>query len=229
MCEAFLNDAHDAAMEEHNFGYYVKLARVVCGNLDGIQDDPLLATLEEYEEIYPEYLDYSNMSAFMAEIANDSVQNFNEHLSRNLQPIFCRFLSLNMSLDPNFEDEPQVIKKLALHVYKILSNQLTMWPFSVPVTDDRIVKCRELLDEYFPWFQFLSVDQENEVDEEFEEDGEDAMDVDENEVDEEFEEDGEDAMDVNELDGLLNDANQPLPQNEQEDVIYTSFLLIILD
>lgn len=85
-----------------------------------------------------------------------------------------------------------------------------MWPFSVPRTDDRIVKCPNLLDEYFPWFHFLSIVQENEVDEEFEEDGEDAMDVDE-------------------LDGLLNDANQPLPQNEQEDVIYTSFLLIILD
>jgi len=28
---------------------------------------------------------------------------------------------------------------------------------------------------------------------------------------------------------LLNDANQPLPQHEQEDVIYTRFLLIILD
>ena len=85
-----------------------------------------------------------------------------------------------------------------------------MWPFSVPVTDDMIVKCQKNLDEYFPWFHFLSVVQENEVDEEFEEHGEDAMDVDE-------------------LEGLLNDANQPLPQYEQEDVIYTSFLLIILD
>ncbi len=35
MCEAFLDDAQDAAMEEHNSSYYVKLARVVCGNLDG--------------------------------------------------------------------------------------------------------------------------------------------------------------------------------------------------
>jgi hypothetical protein len=115
-----------------------------------------------------------------------------------------------MSLDSNFEDEPQVMKKLALYVYKILSNQATVWPFSVPVTDDRNVKCRELLDEFFLWFRFLSVVQENEVDEKFEEDGEDAMDVDE-------------------LEGLLNDANQPLPQYEQEDLIYTSFLLIILD
>ena len=76
-----------------------------------------------------------------------------------------------MSLDSNFEDEPQVMKKLALYVYKILSNQATVWPFSVPVTDDRIVKCRELLDEFFLWFRFLSVVQENEVDEKFEEDG----------------------------------------------------------
>ena len=72
------------------------------------------------------------------------------------------------------------------------------------------MKCQNLLYEYFLWFRFLSVVQENEVDEEFKEDGEDAMDVDE-------------------LEGLLNDANQPLPQYEQEDVIYTSFLLIILD
>ena len=123
MCEAFVDDAQDAAMEEHNSRYYVRLARVVCGRLDGIQDDPLVATLREYQEIFSEHLDYSNMSAFMAEIAIDSVQNFNEHLSRNLQPIFCRLLCLNKSLDPNFEDEPQVMKKLALHVYKILSNQ----------------------------------------------------------------------------------------------------------
>jgi hypothetical protein len=36
-------------------------------------------------------------------------------------------------------------------------------------------------------------------------------------------------MDVGELVDLLNDANQPLPQYEKEDVIHTSFLLIILD
>ena len=208
MCEAFVNDVPDAAMEEHNCNYYAKLARVVCGRLNGIQDDPLLATIEEYQRIYPEHLDYSNTSAFMAEIANDSVQNFNEHLSRNLQSIFCRLLCLDMTLDPNFGDEHQIIKKLAIHIYKLLSNQATVWPFSVPITDDRIAKCNNLLDEYFMWFRFLS-------------------DVEENEVVEEFEEDEEDAMEVDELEGLLNDANQPLPQYEQEDVIYTNFLLIV--
>lgn len=211
MCEAFVNDAPDAALEEHDSSYYVKLAQVVCGRVNGIQDDLMLATLEEYQRIYPEPLDYTNMSSFMAEIANDSVQNFNEHLSRNLQSIFCRLLYLDMSFDPNYDDEPQVLRKLALHVFKILSNQATVWPYSVPVTDDRIAKCQDLLDEYFEWFGFLSDGQENEVDEEFEEDGEDAMDVDE-------------------LDGLLDDANQPipqlpLPQHEQEDVIDTSFFI----
>jgi hypothetical protein len=151
-------------INDHDQNYYYSLFLAVCGNERRNPDERLDATINEvYSQVFPaeDALDSANMGAFMAEIANDSVQNFNEHISRNIQPIFCRLLCLNMSLDPNFEDGPQVIKKLALHVYKLLSNQATVWPFSVPVTDERIAKCQALIEQYFNWFQFLTQDEEN--------------------------------------------------------------------
>ncbi len=65
------------------------------------------------------------------------------------QETYSLFSAAYFALTCPWKDEPQVMKKLALYVYKFLSNQATVWPFSVPVTDDRIAKCQDLLDEYF--------------------------------------------------------------------------------
>ena len=114
------------------------------------------------------------MSTFMAEIANDSVQNFNEHISRNTRPIFCRLMILNMNMDHDFQDSAKIKGKLALHIFKLLSNQMTVWPHSVPQTEARFAKCQSLIEEYFNWFQFLLINNE---DEEENEEDDDAIDL----------------------------------------------------
>ena len=132
MCQDF-EQGNRNAFVEHDQEYYCDLARAVCGRIVttvGLQD----TVNAEYSQIFPanEALHYVNMSAFMAEIANDSVQNFNEHISRNTQAIFCRLMILNMNMDHDFQDSAKIKGKLALHIFKLLSNQMTVWPHSVP-------------------------------------------------------------------------------------------------
>jgi len=216
---------------EHDANYYVKLARAVCGRLDDIQDEQLRASCEVFQESFPDHLDYTNMSVFMSELAVSSVQNFNEHLSRNIQAIVCRLLGLEMSLDPDFFDESTVIRKLALHIYKLLSNQVTVWPYSVEITDIRVRQCSRLIEKYFPWFQFLSMSEDaaDFRDFDYNPDRDEVENEQENDVDNEIDAD----IDEEELEGLLNDADQPLPQQQQqeeeEQVSYESYLLKFLD
>ena len=132
------------AFVEHDQSYYYDLAHAVCG--EEVRTVGLQATIDgEYSQIFPanEALDFGNMSKFMAEMANDSVQNFNEHISRNTQPIFCRLMILNMNMDHDFQDSAKIKEKLALHIFKLLSNQMTVWPHSVPQTDARFAKCQK--------------------------------------------------------------------------------------
>ena len=211
MCE-------DEDIVEHDQNYYYSLARAVCGNVQDIQDERLRASCEIFEESFDVPLDLSDLSTILAELAIDSVQNFNEHVSRNLQPIFCRLLWLQMYMDPLFVEDSTVIQKLALHVYKLLSNQATVWPHSVPRTRARVVKCQRLIELYFPWFRFLS------------ELGDDRRDRDFNpnrNIQEDEEEDDDDIdmeIDEEELEGLLNDAEQPLPQQQQEDEVINQII-----
>jgi hypothetical protein len=60
-----------------------------------------------------------------------------------------------MNLDHNFQDSAKTKEKLALHIFKLLSNQRTVWPHSVPQTDARFEKCQTLIEEYFTGFQFF--------------------------------------------------------------------------
>ena len=180
MCQDFERGNRNAFVE-HDQEYYCDLARAVCGIIVttvGLQD----TVDEEYSRIFPanEALHYVNMSAFMAEIANDSVQNFNEHISRNTKPIFCRLMILRMNLDPEFHDSAKIKGKLALHIFKLLSNQMTVWPHSVPETEARLEKCQILIEQYFPWFEFLLINNDNEEDqdEEEEDDDDDPIDLD---------------------------------------------------
>ena len=164
MCENF-EQGNINAFVDHDQKYYYDLAHAVCGRR--VTTAGLQATVNgEYSQIFPanEALDFGHMSTFMAEIANASIQNFNEHISRNTQPIFCRLMILKMNLDPNFQDNVKIKGKLALHIFKLLSNQMTVWPHSVPQTEARFAKCHTLIEEYFPWFQFLLINNDEDED-----------------------------------------------------------------
>jgi len=185
-------------MIEHDQNYYVKLSRAVCGNVAAIHpEDPLLEDLRILNLNFQERLNQTNLSHAISELANDSVQNFNEHISRNLGAIFCRVFTSEMTRNENFNETPEIIRKLAIHIWKLLANCKTYWPRSVPVTHERTNECHRIITAYFPWFLFL-LDLEdvldgdyrppaniNEPDEEFEDD-----------LDEDFEDDLDDGMDV---------------------------------
>ena len=154
-------------MIEHDQDYYVKLSRAVCGNLDLIlENDPILDDLALFNLLLPGPLDQTDLSYAISELANDSVQNINEHVSRNLQSIFCRIFRIEMNRNAGFQDTQENIKKLAIHIWKLLSNCETYWPSSVPITIERTNECRRIINHYFPWFLYLR-DLEDELDREY--------------------------------------------------------------
>ena len=152
----------------HDQEYYCKLFRAVCNHRtdrleqnDDQVEDQLLATLNElYTHIYPQNaaLDYSNMSAILSELANECVQNFNEHVSRNLQPIFCRLFRLDIAENYRYlhlTDDEDAIRKISLHCFKLLGNMETYWPYSITATPMRIHQLNRIIVKYKPWFTFI--------------------------------------------------------------------------
>ena len=86
------------------------------------------------------------MARAFSELANESVQNFNEHISRNLGTIFCRVFRLEIICNAYFNENNDIIRKLAIHTY---------WRSSVPATHERTNECHRIMNAYFPWFRFL--------------------------------------------------------------------------
>jgi len=142
----------------HDQNYYYKLFNTVCGAqlLDG---DPLIPVYQSFRGSFDlEERSMSSMSSSLAYIANECVQNINEHISRNLEPIFCRMLRLHARRS-NFENQnEEILRKICKHVYKRLGGMLTFWPTSVPRTQERIDLAENLYEEYIAWFGALWVE-----------------------------------------------------------------------
>ena len=119
-CEAAAQE-QEAQIFNHNQQYYYKLAQIVCRSIVLEPDDPMPPSLNQFYGIYPggeneENLLINNLTAMLSEIAVSMQQNFNEHVSRNLQPIFIRLLQAEMLRAPNFLDHDQEIRKNYLYM-----------------------------------------------------------------------------------------------------------------
>ncbi len=98
----------------------------------------------------------ANLTSSLALLANQCVQNTNEHIANNLQPVFCRMIFVHIRREfPLLDDTELIIKKLSLHTYKRLGRMLTIWPTSVPRTVARNQVVEQLIAHYLPWFQGL--------------------------------------------------------------------------
>ena len=117
----------------HDSNYYYRLFWAVCNHRIDQLDPELQNSLVLFREAFGNvFYDNANMSSILNRLANQSVQNYNENLAKNLQSIVCRMVELEIKVMMHVDLTSDYLKKLSKHVCKRLCRVATVWPHSVP-------------------------------------------------------------------------------------------------